>query len=55
VAEGMASTDPADDEPICIDDYPEHDFKLFDEGDGDRVYHCRRCGAEIIESEGEDG
>lgn len=34
-------------------DYPEHDWELFDEADGDRIYHCARCGAEIIETEEE--
>jgi hypothetical protein len=38
------------DEFACVDDYPEHDYELFDEADGDTVYHCRRCGAELIET-----
>lgn len=38
------------DDWVC-DGHPEHDYELFDEGDGDRVYHCRRCGAELIEEQ----
>lgn len=39
------------DEPICADDYPEHDFEVMDERDGIRSLLCRRCGAESFESE----
>jgi hypothetical protein len=34
------------DENIC-GEHPEHDWQLFDEADGERMYHCRRCGAEV--------
>lgn len=40
-----------DDEQVCIDDYPEHDYVLFDEADGIRVLHCRRCDAEAVEED----
>lgn len=45
----MADEGEYDDE-VC-DGYPEHNYELVDGGDGDRVYHCRRCGAELIETE----
>lgn len=35
-----------DDEQICVDDYPEHDYVLMDDRDGSRTYRCRRCDAE---------
>lgn len=41
------------DEVGCVDDYPEHDYKLADERDGVRVLRCRRCDAEIWEEDGE--
>lgn len=47
----MSGFDPYEgDEYACIDDYPEHDYVLRDEVDGDKVYDCRRCGAELIET-----
>jgi hypothetical protein len=27
----------------------DHDLRLIGEGDGERTYECRRCGAEIFE------
>ena len=42
---GQSEHDAEADEQVC-GDYPEHDWELFDEADGERIYHCRRCGAE---------
>lgn len=44
------SVDATYDEWVC-EGWPEHDYELRDERDGDRVYDCRRCGAELIETE----
>ncbi len=40
----------------CVYDgevWPEHDYRLLDEQDGERSYECRRCGAETTESDDE--
>lgn len=36
-------------------DYPEHDYFVRDEADGDVAYECRRCGAELIETSEDRG
>jgi hypothetical protein len=38
-----------DDDAVCIDDYPEHDFEVQDDRDGIVTLLCRRCGAESWE------
>ena len=44
-----------DDEQVCVDDYPEHDYVLQDDRDGIRTYLCSRCGAELMEEDPADG
>lgn len=38
-----------EDEIGCVDDYPEHDYKLVSERDGVATHCCTRCDAEIWE------
>lgn len=40
-----------EDEYICIDDYPEHDFEVSGKADGIRNLIYRRCGAESWEED----
>ena len=47
----VQDTTSHEEEDWVCDGYPEHDYVLRDEADGDRVYDCRRCGAELIESD----
>lgn len=35
---------------VCGESY-DHDLHLIGEGDGERTYECRECGAEIWESD----
>lgn len=45
----LRNSDWEDDGQVCIDDYPEHDYRVLDESDGIRTLECRRCGAESWE------
>lgn len=36
---------------VCVDDYPEHDYREMDVRDGIRTLECRRCGAESFDAE----
>jgi hypothetical protein len=35
--------------------YPEHDYRVMGEADGDVAYVCRRCDAELIEASEDRG
>jgi hypothetical protein len=48
---GERAYDDQEEEWPCPPDHPEHDLALFDESDGWRVWHCRRCDAEIMEED----
>lgn len=45
----MTTHSDCEDEQVCVDDYPEHDYREMDERDGIRTLLCRRCGAETEE------